>query len=718
MLNKFKGYLDVQRNVTLLKDVEDIEPYVFTLPEPPALEMIGNYGLVREEQFFQREKIPRKIWEINKALHLQKITREEAFAAIRRDAELSSFVQSQWHKREHGDWQYIFGKPTYITGEYWFYLNYYLLDVGHPHFRETDCEEAQCWLFEVEQNEAVYGMIKFERRRSGKTFKAGNKILEKATRTEKINFGLQSKSEEDASVFFRKAVVYQFKRLPFFFQPEHDAIGKMKRSIELISDNIDTSFETFIDYRSTTDTAYDGQKLGGWVGDEFGKMVKPANPIAIWDKNKLCFFVDGKIIAKALVVSTVEEMSKGGGEQWKYLWDRSSRIKKDGQINEYGETRTGLVPYFTPSFKNIFFDQYGYSIVDEPTKLQKEWRKANKDKFWNVGGREYIDKQIASAKDGRDRQDVIRKMPRTIREAFRYNNTACLYDIDVINQRLEFFSFGYPTNYPMTFGYFQWKKGKEFKEAEFIATDEKQARVHIRYMPPPDQRNRWMLKNNKQYPANTTRFNSGNDAFKLKTEQVIHKDRMSLGAAHVYALYDPAVDGIGKPREEWLTDNFVLEYLFRPETPDLFAEDMAMICVFYGCKCFPENNIDVVDRKFREWELEEYLQFRHKVTMRNNIAVEKEDKKLAGAYNIEAFKPTLIRHGMNFIREKGMYCPFPRTLESFRDMSYDNFTDFDLGVSGLYTLTGTFDHPQEKKNVNKVNYGNDLPIPELRSYMK
>jgi hypothetical protein len=719
---KFDGYLDANTSITLLSDVEDIEVYSFNLPAPPKPEFISNFGLPFDQQFFQREKVPRKIWELTSAVNNQKITREEAFVEVNRNAELSSFIQSQWHKREFGDWVYIRGKPTYITGQYWFYLNYYLLDIGHPSYRETDCEEHQCWKYCVEENSAVYGMIKFERRRSGKTYRAGNMLVEYATRTEKRYVGLQSKSEEDGETFFRKAVVYQFKRLPFFFQPEHERVGKMKKSIELISDNIDNSFETILDYKSTTPTAYDGQKLGRGVGDEFGKMVKPANPIDIWDKNKYCFFNDGEIIGKYLICTTCEEMLKGGGEQFKYLWDRSSRIKKDGQMNEYGETRSGLVPYFTPAYKNIFFDQYGQSVIDEPKPYQKLWRKAKGDKFWNIGGKEYIDKQIASAKDGKDRQDVIRKLPRTIREAFRYNNTSCLYDIDVINKRIEFFFGGaesiYPSEYPMTYGYFRWVKGKDFQQAEFIATSEKEARIHIRYMPPPDQRNRWHLKNGKQCPSNTTRFNAGCDPFKLKTEQVVHKDRMSLGAGHVFALLDPSVDGVGKPREEWLTDNFVAEYLFRPETPDLFAEDMAMMCIFYGCKVFPENNIDVVDRKFRDWGLDEYLQFRHKTVMRGNMAVGKEDRKLAGAYNIEAYKPTLIRYGMNYILEKGMYMPFPRTLEAMRDMSYENFTDYDLGVSCLFTLVGTFDQPKQKDSVNKVNYGKDIPIPQLRTYGK
>lgn len=725
MSNKYKhlGYETINRNVTLLGDIADIEPYTLTLPEPPEIELIENFGLRKEEQFFKRERIPRKIWELTKLVNAGMITRKEAFATIKKDKELKAFVQQQWHYREHGKWVFIYGKAIYLTGTYWFFLNYYnMKGVGYPGYRQTQMERALWWKFCVEENESVYGGIEFTRRREGKSHWAGNILVEYATKTGESDLGHQSKSEKDAAKFIDKDVVYPFKRLAFFWMPEYDGTGKMKGGIKLESADIETSLETKIDFESTTPTAYDGQKLKRWVGDEFGKMENPADPIEIWDKNKLCFFDDGQIIGKALITSTVEEMTRGGGHKFHYLWSRSSRIPKDAMINEFGETATGLVPYFTPAFKNMFFDQWGNSIIETPSKEQKEYRKNKKDRFWNIGGKEYVDTIIKGAKNNKDKQDIIRKHPRTIREAFTYNNMECLFDIGVINERLQYF-FGsansiYPRNYSMTFGYFQWVKGKEYKEAEFIVTDEKSARCHIRYMPPQDQRNRWGMKNGKQTPANTMRFNAGADPFKLKTEQVIHRDRMSEGAGHVYALLDPAVDNLGKPREEWLTDNFVLEYLFRPETPDLFAEDMAMICVFYGCKIFPENNINIIDKCFREWELGEYLQFQHKTVMRNNIAVDKQDKTIAGAYNIDSLKPTLIRHGINFIREKGMYMPFPRSLEQFRDLSYDNFTSYDAAVSGLFTLCGVFDAPIKKQSVNKVDFGNQIPIPSLRSYPK
>lgn len=711
-------YEDVERKVILLSDLEDIEPYRIELPNAPKPEFIGNFGLPKEQQFFQKERIPLKIWQLNKAVNSGEITRDHAFAAVKKDTELSEFVASQWRKREQGDWCYIYGKPYYLTGTYWFFLNYYQMDlsgkVGTPLFRDTQWEKSLWWKFCIEDKDNVYGGIDFTRRRSGKTFFAGNILVEYATKTAQSYNGIQSKSEDDASALFKKAVLFQLKRIPFYFLPEHDKLTKQNSRVEFASDNIETSFETAIDFKSTTATAYDGQKLGRWIGDEFGKMEKPANPIDIWDKNKYCFFDDGKIIGKALITSTIEEMTKGGGEEFKEIWNLSSLQEKDKMVNAFGETKSGLVPYFTSAYKNMFHDQYGISITNDPLPHQAAWRKSKGDRFWNIGGKEFVDKEIASAKTGAARQDVIRKMPPTIKDAFRYNNTGCLFNINIINDRLTFFNNGYPDTYPMTFGYFSWVPGKEWLEAQFHITDEATAQCHIRMLPLAEMRNKGFIKNGKRHPANTARFHMGGDAFKMNTFQVARRDRASDGAGHVWAFLDPNIDPIGKPREMWFTNNFVLEYLYRAATPDLYAEHMAMIAIYYGCKIFPEANIGVVDTVFRAHELEEYLAHRWKPVQTGNFIQQKQDKKVAGAYTTESFMPTLIRQGINYIEESGAYCPFPRTLEQFRDLQWDSLPHNDAAASALYTLTGAFDRPAKRDDSNKkFDFGREMGVPNL-----
>lgn len=714
MAKQKHNYETPVRDVVLLQGVEDIEPYSITLPEPPPLSKMKNYGLPPSEQYYVREKVPNRIWHLTRQVNNKEITREQARNEVMKDADLSEWIASQWHKREHGEWILINGKPLYITNIYWFFLNYYHLDTGLPQFRETDMKKHWWWKFCVEENENVYGGIDFTRRRVGKTFFAGNILLEAITKTPNAQCGLQSKSDIDAAKAFGKAVMNPFKRLPFFFKPDHDNSDRAKKKIEFVSDNVEESFECLVDYGTSTATYYDGQKIFRYLLDEAGKMLDPADPIAIWDKVKFCLFLDGKVIGKALVTTTIEEMERGGGAKFKYLWDRSSRIQKLGMIDEYGETKSGLVPYFTPSYENMFFDQYGFSIVDDPKPYQAEYRYKAKDKHWNMGGKGYVNHAIENAKDGKDRQDLIRKMPRTIKEAFSYNNMGCLFDINIINQRLGDFIHGYPESQPMTFGFFDWEGERFNSKVKFVPTDEKTARCHIRHLPTPDQRNAWTMKNGKQAPVNTAKFQASADPFKYNTDRVLNKDKMSQGAAHVFAMFDPAIESMEYYSGKGITDNFVLEYMYRPPTPDEYAEDVLKICIFYGCTCFPEFNVDVVDKFFRQHGFEEYLQFKKKWKSTGTGITLSEDKTQSGSNTTEQFKPVLIRHMVNYVQRMGLNCPFPRTLEQIRDLEYSNFNDYDLAVSAMYSLVAIFDITTQKKQTKKVNLG-DL-IPKLHTW--
>lgn len=703
----------------------DIEPYIYTFPEMPNPEKIKNYGLPADQQFFTREKIPRRVYDLNK------LPREQALAMARKDKELTSFITEQWRKRREGEWIYINGKPVYLTGLNWFYLNYFPIDIGYPHFRFPDTKEWYWWdLCVNDQN--CYGGISFTRRRSGKTYRAGCILLEHVTSLPNTYCGFQSKAEKpDASDFWGKAIIPQWRRLPFYFFPIFDGSTNPKKRIDFTypgergnNEGADVRFaeiplESWVDYRSSTDRAYDGTKLHRYVMDECGKMQLPANPIDMWDKVKPCLWLDGKIIGKALLTSTIESMEKGGGDKFRTLYQNSSRLARDKKINELGETHTGLYPHFTPSPENVFFDQYGMPIVAEPTKAQAEYRKGKGDKNWAIGGVEYVDKMINGAAKS-EKQSTIRKFPRNIKEAFHAATRDPLFDVDTIEKRLEFFwdsssENGYPSDYPMTFGYMRWKDNIRFGDVEFIATSEKDARMHIRHLPPFGMRNASYIKNGLRTPSNVQWYSAGSDPFKLNTEVVKDLSKMSDGGVHVFGYFNPSVDGTQTPREEWETDNFVLEYLYRPPTVDEFCEDVLMICIFYGCEVFPEFNVPVVDDTFRKWGFKNYLKHK-KVLKKIGTMTTTTTDKASGAMTSESFKPVLIRSGQNFIKDKGMYCPFPRTLKNMRDLEYNNFNPSDLAVSAIYTLAGAFEYSELDTTEKKKTFNMSEFVPHTYTY--
>ena len=127
-MGKFSGYEDYNRHVILCDGIPEIEPYYVQLPDAPPLEKFKNYGKDAMQQFYVRDKIPDKL------LKLNRLPRDEAFNLAMKDKECADFIAMAWDKRINGEWVMINGKPLYVSGIYYYYLNFYLLDIGHPAF--------------------------------------------------------------------------------------------------------------------------------------------------------------------------------------------------------------------------------------------------------------------------------------------------------------------------------------------------------------------------------------------------------------------------------------------------------------------------------------------------------------------------------------------------------------------------------------------------------
>ena len=167
---KFEKYKDYNQHIVLCEDVQEIEPYYIKLPDAPKPEQFKNFGKDPMQQFYVKDRIPDKL------LKLNRLDREEAFEIAKKDKECADYISMVWDKRINGEWVYINGIPTYITGLYYFYLNFYNLDIGLPSFRMNDHEYFYWWKYCVEDNPRVYGGVDFSRLRIGKCFGKDTKI--------------------------------------------------------------------------------------------------------------------------------------------------------------------------------------------------------------------------------------------------------------------------------------------------------------------------------------------------------------------------------------------------------------------------------------------------------------------------------------------------------------------------------------------------------------
>lgn len=676
---KFTDYKDYEQHIVLCDDVPEIENYYIKLPSPPKLETFKNYGKEPLKQFYHTDRIPDKL------LKLNKLDRDEAFAIAMKDKECADFIAMVWDKRINGEWVFINGIPLYIPPVYYFYLNFYHLDTGLPKFRKSDLDYYYWWEFAVVQDPMVFGGQSLGRRRLGKSYRACAILLEYCTSHAAAFCGLQSKNEKDAETLFARAVVNPFRKLPFFFKPYYDRAGKLKNDIQFTTygENPD-ELNSWIDFRSSVATAYDSQKLHRWFLDEGGKMVPPTNPVDIYDKTRECLVEDEKIIGKAIADTTLEEAARGGMEKYKEIWVDSSRNPNDKKMNELGQTTSGLVQFFVPSHKCYIFDRFGFPIVEAPSGYQLEDRKRQctdeqiEMGLHKMGALELLESGTKDIKDQKKRQDRIRKYPRTVTEAFRNSGNSCHFNLGIINDRLDYYTFDKEKE--KVRGNFEWKDGVE--DTEVIWRPTPNGRWLMAYVLDQDQSNRKGENLGKKMPINFDKFVIGCDPFKYN---VTTSNKPSHGAGYQWMYFDQSIDG-QKEELDWLTDDFVGEYLFRPATTDLFAEDMLMWAIYSSCKVNPEMNADIISKHFVRRGYEKYLHYGKKLVKKDGVVQIKENVNSGATTLGGAMKDSLFASVDWYIETHGNRCKFPNLLTDCREVGYDNISPFDSFVAAAYTL--------------------------------
>ena len=342
------------------------------------------------------------------------------------DEKLEEFKKQEWDRRLNGFWYMNNGKPTYLTGMHYLYLQWWSIDIGYPKFRIPDLEKFYFMDYCI-QDPLCMGMLEVTKRRFGKSFVAGLFVTEYTTRTKMTNGGIQSKTGSDAKKFFAKTVVNPFRRLPKFFRPEYDMSLGVNPKSEMrfqktnvrgkkAEENVDKDeLGSIIDHQSADTVAYDGQKLHRYVADECGKTTE----VNVYDRHEVvryCLLDDeGKVIGKALYTTTVEKLTSekdGVQEAFKLLWEESNQEKRQ----DNGTTSSGLYRFFMSAKRTRNFDDFGFPD-EEKTFLQIE---ADRETVKN-------NPRALSAR--------IRKEPLTIDEAFSTDADGCIFNVMNISAR-------------------------------------------------------------------------------------------------------------------------------------------------------------------------------------------------------------------------------------------------------------------------------------------
>ena len=633
------------------------------------------------------------------------------------------FIEQEFDKREQGAWFLNNGSPTYITGTHYMYLQWTKIDVGHPDFREANRIFYIFWEA-CKADERSFGMCYLKIRRSGFSFMSSCEGVNQATITKDARIGILSKTGADAKKMFTDKVVPISNNYPFFFKPIQDGMDKPKTELayrvpasKITKKNMyDTGDEelegldTTIDWKNTSDNSYDGEKLQYLLHDESGKWERPENILNNWRVTKTCLRLGSKIIGKCMMGSTSNALDKGGSN-FKKLFEDSDCSKR----NQNGQTKSGLYNLFIPMEWNFegYIDKYGMPVLKTPAKPIK----GIDGELIKIGAVDYWKNEVDSLSQDADAlNEFYRQFPRTESHAFRDESKQSLFNLTKIYQQIDYTDSLIKEHF-ITQGSFQWQDG--IKDSKVIWSPIRNGRFFVTWLPRKDLQNRVVKRNGKKYPGNEHLGSFGCDSYDISGVVV---GKGSNGSLHGMTKFS---------MEECPNNHFFLEYIARPQTAEIFFEEVLMACIFYGMPILVENNkprllYHFKNRGYRGFCMNRVDKRIGKLSKTERelggIPNSSEDVKQSHASAIESY---IEKHvGLDLsgeYREQDdmgeVY--FQRTLEDWAKFDISNRTKFDASISSGLAIMANQKHlytPTKEKSkisVNFARYNNSKSYSEL-----
>jgi hypothetical protein len=620
------------------------------------------------------------------------------------------YIEDEFKKREKGFWFYNKGVATYITGTHYMYLQWSKIDVGNPDFREANRLFYIFWEA-CKADTRCYGMCYLKNRRSGFSFMASGETVNLATISSDARLGILSKSGPDAKKMFTDKVVPISVNYPFFFKPIQDGMDRPKTELayrvpasKLTRRNITitegkaeelTGLDTTIDWKNTGDNSYDGEKLKLLVHDESGKWERPNNILNNWRVTKTTLRLGSRIIGKCMMGSTSNALDKGG-DNFKKLYNDSDVTKR----NRNGQTSSGLYSLFIPMEWNYegFIDSYGIPVFETPT----EEVKGPYGDYIDIG---VIDHWQNEADGLRNDQDALnefyRQFPRTEEHAFRDETKNSIFNLVKIYEQIDV-----NEGQTNTKGNFQWAGG--IKDTTVMFYPNQQGRFNISWVPPAHLQNKQKIKNGYKIPGNDHIGAFGCDSYDISGTV---DGKGSKGALHGLTKFS---------MEDAPPNQFFLEYVARPQTAEMFFEDVLMALVFYGMPLLAENNKPrllyyLKRRGYRGYSMNRPDRTWNKLSVAEReiggIPNSSEDIKQAHAAAIEMYIQDHVG-----IKEDGTHgnMPFNETLNDWAGFDINRRTKFDAAISSGLAIMACNRHlysprpniQKEKINISIARYKN------------
>ena len=326
------------------------------------------------------------------------------------------------------------------------------------------------------------------------------------------------------------------------------------------------------------------------------------------------------------------------------------------------------------------------------------------------GAIDYWEAEVDSLKNDADAlNEYYRQYPRTESHAFRDESKASLFNLTKIYQQIDY-NDSMIKGHMLTRGSFHWKDG--IKDTKVIWTPDSRGRFLVSWLPPKELQNRFIERNGIKYPLNEHIGAFGCDSYDISG---VVSGSGSNGALHGLTKFN---------MENAPSNEFFLEYIARPQTAEIFFEEVLMACVFYGMPILAENNkprllYHLKNRGYRGFSLNRPDKNISKLSKTERelggIPNSSEDVKQAHAAAVESY---IEKHvGLDF---DGVYrdseemgtMPFNRTIEDWAKFDINNRTKHDATISSGLAIMANQKHlyqpevKQSKISVNFATYNN------------
>ena len=248
-------------------------------------------------------------------------------------------------------------------------------------------------------------------------------------------------------------------------------------------------------------------------------------------------------------------------------------------------------------------------------------------------------------------------------------------------------------------GTFSWKNG--IKDTEVIWVPTKNGRFKVAWIPPVSMQNNSILKGGLKYPGNDGLGAFGCDSYDISGTV---SGSGSNGALHGLTTFSMVSD---VPNSK-----FFLEYVARPQTAEIFFEEVLMALVFYGMPILCENNkprllYHLKRRGYRGYSMNRPDKLKGNLSKTElelgGIPNSSEDIKQAHAAAIESYIEEYVgskdeNHGNMF---------FQRTLEDWAKFDISKRTAYDASISSGLAIMACRKHlyrPSAERTVKKLDF--------------